>query len=119
MSATLIIRARKRSTGAAVSTSIANGEHKRIILASPTETKVTSVIDEIKKPNPAVETDLVELDLLDNLSVRKVAKQINVITSTVYGMVNNARAMVVRNLFQVTGWSRELICGQISMTLTC
>ena len=93
----LITGASKSGIGAAVATIIAAGNPKRIILASRTESKVTPVIDDIKKTNPTVEATFIELDLLDNLSVRKAAKQIKVVTSTIHGLVNNAGVMAVRN----------------------
>lgn len=67
------------------------------MLAARTESKVTPVIDEIKKISADVKVVFIQLDLLDNSSVREAAKQIKAETSVIHGLVNNAGVMAVRN----------------------
>ena len=93
----LITGTSQSGIGAETAIILASANPKRIILASRTEAKVSPVIDEIKKTSPTVDVVFIELDLLDNSSVRKAAEKIKTVTNTIHGLVNNAGVMAVRN----------------------
>ena len=69
----------------------------KVILAGRNESRIASVIDDIKKANPSVDAIYVHLDLLDNSSVRKAAAEIKSHTSKIHGLVNNAGIMAPKN----------------------
>lgn len=62
-----------------------------------TESKVASVIEAIKKVNSSIEVTFVEIDLLNNKSVRQAAEKIKALTNKIHVLINNAGVMAVRN----------------------
>jgi len=82
--------------GAQTAIALASASPKLLILAGRDESKITPVIDEIKKTNPAVEVTFVELNLLSNESVRKAVEKIKTITKHIDILINNAGVMATR-----------------------
>lgn len=82
--------------GAESAITLASANPKTIILVGRTESNVTSVIEAIKNLNPSIEVFFVEIDLLDNKSVRQAAK-IKSITNKIHVLINNAGVMAVRS----------------------
>ena len=97
----LITGTSKSGIGAETAITLASAKPKRLILASRTEAKVTPVIEEIKKTSPDVDVIFIEIDLLDNSSVRKAAEKVKAVTNKIHGLVNNAGVMAVRT-FEVS-----------------
>ncbi|KAI9666122.1 MAG: hypothetical protein M1821_004057 [Bathelium mastoideum] len=89
----LITGTSKSGIGAETAITLASAKPKQIILASHNESKVTPVIEEIKKINPDVSVAFVHLDLLDNTSVREGVKHIGTVTSRIDALINNAGIM--------------------------
>ena len=94
--AVLITGTSKSGIGAETAMILASANPKHIILASRSESKVTPVIEEIKKISPTVDVVFIEIDLLDNSSVRKAAEKVKAVTNTIHGLINNAGVMAVR-----------------------
>lgn len=93
----LITGASRSGLGAETATAIATANPKHIILAGRTKDKVNPVIEKIKTTKPAVQVSFVNIDLLDNQSVRNAAKQIKSIAPKLDVLINNAGVMAVRN----------------------
>lgn len=55
------------------------------------------MIETINKINPSIEVAFVEIDLLDNASVRRAAEKVKAITDKIHVLINNAGVMAVRN----------------------
>ncbi|KAI9691125.1 MAG: hypothetical protein M1822_008745 [Bathelium mastoideum] len=89
----LITGTSKSGIGAETAITLASAKPKQIILASRNESKVTPVIEEIKKINPDVSVAFVHLDLLDNTSVREGVKHLGTVTSRIDALINNAGIM--------------------------
>ncbi|KAI9644999.1 hypothetical protein NHQ30_007036 [Ciborinia camelliae] len=83
--------------GAESAITLASAHPQRIILVGRTESKVTSVIEAIKKVDPRIEVAFVEIDLLSNKSVRQAAEKIKAATDKIHVLINNAGVMAVRN----------------------
>ena len=94
--AVLITGTSKSGIGAETAMILASARPKQIILASRSESKVTPVIVEIKRTSPTVDVVFIEIDLLDNSSVRKAAEKVKAVTNTIHGLINNAGVMAVR-----------------------
>ncbi|MCJ1281908.1 hypothetical protein MMC26_001231 [Xylographa opegraphella] len=86
----------KGGLGAETAMALARAKPKQIILAARTEAKVNPVIEEIKKINSSVKVTFVQIDLLDNSSVRKAAEKVLTMTDKIHGLINNAGVMAVR-----------------------
>ena len=94
--AVLITGTSKGGIGAETAITLARAKPKQIILAARTEAKVIPVIEEIKKIDSSVEAIFVQIDLLDNSSVRKAAQKIQTLSDKIHGLINNAGVMAVR-----------------------
>ena len=81
------------SIGAEVAKDLALANVKHIVLAGRNEAKIQPVIAAIRKANSAVKVDLVNLDLLDNSSVRKAAEEIKKLTSKIDTYIASAGIM--------------------------
>ncbi|MCJ1421899.1 hypothetical protein MMC32_008266 [Xylographa parallela] len=92
----LITGTSKGGLGAETAMALAGAKPKQIILAARTEAKVVPVIEEIKKINSSVKVTFVQIDLLDNSSVRKAAEKVLAMTDEIHGLINNAGVMAVR-----------------------
>lgn len=55
------------------------------------------MIEAIRNVNPSIEVFFVEIDLLDNKSVRQAAEKIKSIKDKIHVLINNAGVMAVRN----------------------
>ncbi|KAF7868355.1 hypothetical protein EAF04_004887 [Stromatinia cepivora] len=93
----LITGPSENGIGAEVAINLASSSPAKIILAGRTQSKVTSVIEAIKQANPSIEVSFVEINLLDNQSVRQAAQKIKASTDKIHFLINNAGVMAVRN----------------------
>ncbi|PQE30170.1 Short-chain dehydrogenase protein [Rutstroemia sp. NJR-2017a WRK4] len=92
----------ENSIGAETAITLASANPKKNILVGRTESKVTPVIEAIKKANPSIEVAFVEIDLLSNKSVRQAAEKIETLTDKIHVLINNAGVMAVRNYITST-----------------
>ncbi|RDW60286.1 hypothetical protein BP5796_11892 [Coleophoma crateriformis] len=92
----LITGPSKSSIGAETAISIAAGSPKLILLAGRTQNKIQPVIDTVQQKYPAVATTFIALDLADQDSVRKAAKEILSKIDSLDVLINNAGVMGVR-----------------------
>ncbi len=69
---------------------LAAAEPAELILAGRNEAKITPVIEKIKSINSSIKTTFIELDLLDNASIRQAAKKINANVNHIDVLINNA-----------------------------
>ncbi|TGO39824.1 hypothetical protein BHYA_0047g00280 [Botrytis hyacinthi] len=76
---------------------LASAKPHKIILVGRTESKVISVIEAIKKINPDIEVSFVEIDLLNNKSVRQAAEKIKTLKDKIDVLINNAGLMAVKH----------------------
>lgn len=76
--------------GAQTAIFLAAGKPKSIILAGRNKSKIQPVIDQIKQSNPDVLVIFVGIDLADQSSVRKAAKEINSEIDALDVLINNA-----------------------------
>ncbi|KAM0150146.1 hypothetical protein ACHAQE_009092 [Botrytis cinerea] len=83
--------------GAESAITLASANPKKIILVGRTKSKVISVIESIKKVNPDIEVSFVEIDLLNNKSVRQAAEKIKTLTDKIHILINNAGVMAVKH----------------------
>ncbi|KAF7950790.1 uncharacterized protein EAE97_002342 [Botrytis byssoidea] len=83
--------------GAESAITLASAKPQKIILVGRTESKVISVIEAIKKNNPDIEVSFVEIDLLNNKSVRQAAEKIKSLTDKIDVLINNAGVMAVKH----------------------
>lgn len=83
--------------GAESAITLASANPRTIILVGRTESNVTSVIEAIRNVNPSIEVFFVEIDLLDNKSVRQAAEKIKSIKDKIHVLINNAGVMAVRS----------------------
>ncbi|KAF7884648.1 uncharacterized protein EAF02_004984 [Botrytis sinoallii] len=82
--------------GAESAITLASAKPQKIILVGRTESKVISVIEAIRKINPDIEVFFVEIDLLNNKSVRQAAEKIKTLTDKIDVLINNAGVMAVK-----------------------
>lgn len=82
--------------GAEVAAALAHAHPKHIILAAQTQDKVSRVIEAIDKVNPAINVSFVEIDLLDNSSVRASAAKIKTLTDRIHILINCAGIMATK-----------------------
>ncbi|TEY59376.1 hypothetical protein BOTCAL_0194g00140 [Botryotinia calthae] len=83
--------------GAESAITLASANPKKIILVGRTESKVISVIEAIRKVNPDIEVSFVEIDLLNNKSVRQAVEKIKTLTDKIHILINNAGVMAVKH----------------------
>ncbi|TGO72646.1 hypothetical protein BELL_0432g00060 [Botrytis elliptica] len=83
--------------GAESAITLASVKPQKIILVGRTESKVISVIEAIRKINPDIEVSFVEIDLLNNKSVRQAAEKIKILTDKIDVLINNAGVMAVKH----------------------
>ncbi|KAF7931308.1 hypothetical protein EAE99_003779 [Botrytis elliptica] len=83
--------------GAESAITLASVKPQKIILVGRTESKVISVIEAIRKINPDIEVSFVEIDLLNNKSVRQAAEKIKNLTDKIDVLINNAGVMAVKH----------------------
>ena len=76
--------------GAQTAIFLAAGKPKSIILAGRNESKIQPVIDQLKKSDPDVSTIFLKLDLADQSSIRKAAKEVNSQVDKLDILINNA-----------------------------
>ncbi|KAF7936272.1 uncharacterized protein EAE98_002491 [Botrytis deweyae] len=77
-------------------------EGKTFVITGPSENgigadKVISVIEAIRKINSDIEVSFVEIDLLNNKSVRQAAEKIKILTDKIDVLINNAGVMAVKH----------------------
>lgn len=82
--------------GAQTVISLASASPKLLILAGRDEAKVVPVIAEIKKIDPSIEVEFIDLNLLSNDSVRKAVEKAKSITDNIDFLINNAGVMATR-----------------------
>lgn len=92
----LITGPSKGGLGAEAAITLASANPAKILLAGRSESKITPVIDEIKKINPSVEVIFVSIDLADNSSVRKAADKINATVDKIDVLITSGGVMGVR-----------------------
>ncbi|THV48690.1 hypothetical protein BGAL_0233g00070 [Botrytis galanthina] len=83
--------------GAESAITLASAKPQKIILVGRTESKVISVIEAIRNVNPNIEVSFVEIDLLNNKSVRQAAEKIKTLTDKIDVLINNAGVMAVKH----------------------
>ncbi|KAF2492612.1 NAD(P)-binding protein [Lophium mytilinum] len=79
--------------GAELLTTLAAVEPAHFILAGRNEAKITPVMKKIQAINPNVKLTFVELDLLENTSVRAAAEKIKAAVQGIDVLINNAGVM--------------------------
>lgn len=89
----LITGTSKSGIGAAVATGLATASPKLLILVSRNESRVTSVIENIKLKAPHVEAVSVYLDLLDTVTIQAAGDKVMTLTDKIDGLINNAGVM--------------------------
>ncbi|KAF7912611.1 uncharacterized protein EAF01_001632 [Botrytis porri] len=95
--------------GAESAITLASAYPKEIILVVRTESKVISVIEAIRKINPDIEVSFVEIDLLNNKSVRQAVEKIKNLTDKIHVLINNAGVIAVKHF--VTLLAKEIIAA--------
>lgn len=95
-SSVLITGPSEGGIGAQTAISLASASPKKLILAGRDEAKVAPVISEIKKIDPSIEVNFIELNLLSNASVHKAVEKVKSITNKVDFLINNAGVMATR-----------------------
>ncbi|MCJ1394885.1 hypothetical protein MMC18_007765 [Xylographa bjoerkii] len=98
----LITGASAGGLGAATALAFAGGNPKTLILAGRTESKVSLVIEEIKKLNPAIEVSFLQLDLTDHASVKRAAAEVESKVEKLDVLINNAGVMAVKEFEKTT-----------------
>lgn len=93
----LITGASKNGLGAATALTLALAKPKQILLAGRDESKITPVIEEIKKIQPSIAVVAIKIDLLDNASVHKAVEHIKNTTDRVHYLINNAGIMAPKD----------------------
>ena len=83
--------------GAESAIALAEGHPKQLILLARTESKVTPVIEKIKKISPGTEAMFLKIDLANNSSVRETAANINKKVEKVDILINCAGIMAVKD----------------------
>ena len=83
--------------GAATAIALAHGKPAAIFLLARSQSKVTPVMDQIKKISPQTKTQFVPIDLADWDSVRAAASQIRQATDKVDILINNAGIMALKD----------------------
>jgi len=106
----LITGPSERSIGAETAISIAHGKPSQIILAGRTESKIAPVIEKIKALNPKITTTFLQIDLADQLSLRKAASEVNATVEKIDYLINCAGVMAVPT-FQTTKDGIEMQFG--------
>ena len=76
--------------GAQTAISLAAGEPQEIILAGRNKDKVQAVIEQIQANHPNVKTTFAQVDLADQSSIRKAAKEISEKVQKLDVLINNA-----------------------------
>ncbi|MCJ1402273.1 hypothetical protein MMC11_005493 [Xylographa trunciseda] len=93
----LITGASVGGLGAVTALALANGHPKALILAGRTECKVSPVVQEIHKLNPAIEVSFLQLDLTDHASVKRAAAEVAAKVEKLDVLINNAGVMAVKD----------------------
>lgn len=100
--------------GAETAISLASANPKQLILLGRTEAKISPVLDEIKKINPAISAKFIKLDLGNLSSVRKAASTINERVSHIDVLINNAGIMAVKQYTKtVDGFESQLATNHL------
>ncbi|KAI0469192.1 hypothetical protein F4859DRAFT_487297 [Xylaria cf. heliscus] len=79
--------------GAEIAISLAHANTFRIILAGRTEDKIKPVVQKIREINTSVQLSFVQLDLSNQLSVRRAAEYISATVEKIDIIINNAAIM--------------------------
>lgn len=96
MSLVVITSPSQAGIGGQVAIAIASANPKLLTLAGRNETKITRVVEAIKKVNSDVEVKIVPLDLLSHKSVRDAVNRIKEIAPHVGFLINNAGLIATR-----------------------
>ncbi|KAA6408314.1 MAG: hypothetical protein FRX48_08056 [Lasallia pustulata] len=100
--------------GAETAISLASANPKQLILLGRTEAKISPVLDEIKKINPAISAKFIKLDLGNLSSVREAASTINERVSHIDVLINNAGIMAVKQYTKtVDGFESQLATNHL------
>ncbi|KAF7894965.1 hypothetical protein EAF00_006779 [Botryotinia globosa] len=83
--------------GAESAITLASVKPQKIILVGRTESRVISVIEAIRNVNLDIEVSFVEIDLLNNKSVRQAAEKIKTLTDKIDVLINNAGVMALKH----------------------
>ncbi|PVI03629.1 short-chain dehydrogenase [Periconia macrospinosa] len=76
--------------GAELLVTLAAAKPAHYVLAGRTESKIAPVMDKIRAINPDIKLTFVQLDLLDNSSIRKAAAEIDAAVDKIDVLINNA-----------------------------
>jgi len=85
-----------KSIGAETAISLAHGSPAQIILAGRNEGKIAPVIERIKAPNAKIRVTFLQLDLVDQASIRDAAAETNASVEKIDYVVNCAGVMAVQ-----------------------
>ena len=87
----LITIASKYGLGAETALTIAPAKPKQILLAGRDESKITPVIEKIKKIQPSIEVVFIKVDLLNNASVHQAVERIKETTDKLRYLIEQCR----------------------------
>ncbi|KAH8654540.1 hypothetical protein BGZ60DRAFT_435668 [Tricladium varicosporioides] len=82
--------------GAECALTLASTAPQCIILAGRSPAKAASVVEGIKVIDSAIQVIFIEIDMLDNQSIRAAVTQIKIATNKINILINNAGVMAVR-----------------------